>query len=180
MSKDKKIAHLKWKGGVGKTLVTTHIAWDIPADWPRTAVQLKTTSHSGSHLGIEDTFKGFQEAAKGFQEAADSGLLPSPDEFEQLLQSANAASDDFTRQQQSVPPGTAEFLLTMLASTRRADAMIGDLNERFTRERRDFGRDRAVRLYWARTLRSLPFLVWRAIGKVVVAVVKRFFGPTAA
>jgi hypothetical protein len=58
--------------------------------------------------------------------------------------------------------------------------MIGDLNECFTRECKEFGRNRAVRLHWSRTLRSLPPLVWRAIGNVVVAVVKRIFGPTAA
>jgi hypothetical protein len=74
----------------------------------------------------------------------------------------------------------AEFLLTVFATTRSADAMIGDLNERFTGECREFGRDRTVRLYWARTLRSLPPLVWRAIGKVVVAAVKRFFGLSGA
>jgi hypothetical protein len=50
--------------------------------------------------------------------------------------------------------------------------MIGDLNERFTSECRKLGRDRAVRLYWARTLRSLPPQVWRAIRKVVVGAVK--------
>jgi hypothetical protein len=80
----------------------------------------------------------------------------------------------------SNPPSAAEFLLTMLATTRRADAMIGDLNEGFTRERREFDRARAVRLYWARTLRSLGPLVWRAIGKVVVAAMKRFFGLSGA
>jgi hypothetical protein len=78
------------------------------------------------------------------------------------------------------PPKFAEFLLTLLATTQRADAMIGDLNERFTRECREFSRASAVRLYWARTLHSLPPLVWRAIGKVVLAVVERFFGPGAA
>ncbi len=38
----------------------------------------------------------------------------------------------------------------------------------------------AVRLYWARTLRSLGSLLWRTIGKVVVAAVKRFFGLSGA
>jgi hypothetical protein len=80
----------------------------------------------------------------------------------------------------AAPPNVAEFLLTMLATTRRAEAMIGDLNEWFTRDCREFGRDCAVRLYWARTLRSLPPLLWRAIGKVVVAAAKRIFGPTVA
>jgi hypothetical protein len=89
----------------------------------------------------------------------------------ELLQPEQAAFD---------PPKAAEFLLTLLATTRRADAMIGDLNERFTDECQQFGRDRAVRLHWARTLRSLPPLVWRAIGKMVIATAERFFGPGAA
>jgi hypothetical protein len=45
--------------------------------------------------------------------------------------------------------------------------MVGDLNERFTTEREKLGRDRAVRLYWARTLRSLRPLLRRAIGKAL-------------
>jgi hypothetical protein len=65
------------------------------------------------------------------------------------------------------PPELAEFLLTALATTRAAEAMVGDLNERFTTEREKLGRDRAVRLYWARTLRSLRPLLRRAIGKAL-------------
>ncbi len=83
-------------------------------------------------------------------------------------------------QAETAPLNTAEFLLTMLATTPGAEAMIGDLSEHFTCECREFGRGRAVRLYWARTLRSLPPLVWRAIGNVVVASVKRFFGLSGA
>jgi hypothetical protein len=89
----------------------------------------------------------------------------------EILQPKTTATD---------PPVLAEFLLTLLATTRRADAMIGDLNERFTRECREFGRDRAVRLYWARALRSLGPLLWRAIGKVVISAVKRIFGLSGA
>jgi hypothetical protein len=49
------------------------------------------------------------------------------------------------------PPKIAEFLLTALATTRVAEAMIGDLSEHFARDCKEFGRPRAVRLYWART-----------------------------
>jgi hypothetical protein len=78
------------------------------------------------------------------------------------------------------PPEFAEFLLTLLATTRTAEAMIGDLNEHFARERKELGRDRAVRLYCARTLRSLWPLLRRAIGKAmkwgaVIAAVRRLF-----
>jgi hypothetical protein len=78
------------------------------------------------------------------------------------------------------PPEFAEFLVNILATTRQAEAVIGDLNERFTHECKEFGRDRAVRLYWARTLRSLWPLLRRAIGKAlkwgaVVAAARRLF-----
>jgi hypothetical protein len=78
------------------------------------------------------------------------------------------------------PPKIAEFLLTALAANRQAEAMTGDLNERFADECEKFGRQRAVRLYWARTLRSLWPLLKRAIGKAlkwgaVIAAVRRLF-----
>jgi hypothetical protein len=74
----------------------------------------------------------------------------------------------------------AEFLLTLFATTPRAEAAIGDLNERFADECKKLGRQRALRLYWARTLRSLWPLLRRAIGKmlkwgVVIATVRRLF-----
>jgi hypothetical protein len=78
------------------------------------------------------------------------------------------------------PPKIAEFLLTALSSPSRADAIIGDLNERFADECEKLGRDRAVRLYCARTLRSLGPLLRRAIGKAlkwgaVIAAFRRLF-----
>jgi hypothetical protein len=78
------------------------------------------------------------------------------------------------------PPKIAEFLLTALATTRHAESAVGDLNERFTTECEKFGRTRAVRLYWARTLRSLWPLFRRAIAKAlrwgaVLAMVRRLF-----
>jgi hypothetical protein len=85
-----------------------------------------------------------------------------------------------SRTTQVAPPKVAEFLLTALATTPRANAMIGDLNERLADEIQKLGRDRAVRLYWARTLRSLWPLLWRTIGKAakwgaVLAAVRRLF-----
>jgi len=85
-----------------------------------------------------------------------------------------------SRTTQVAPPKVAEFLLTALATTPRANAMIGDLNERLADEIQKMGRDRAVRLYWARTLHSLWPLLRRAIGKAVkwgavIAAVRRHF-----
>jgi hypothetical protein len=78
------------------------------------------------------------------------------------------------------PPGLAEFLLMLFATRRRADYVVGDLNEVFARECKEFGYDRAVRRYWANTLRSLGPLLVRAIGKAlkwgaVIAAVRRLF-----
>ena len=79
----------------------------------------------------------------------------------------NNAQNDLVAQDDDVPPKLAEFLLTGLATSRAAEAMIGDLNERFADECKKLGRDRAARLYWARTLRSLWPLLKRAIGKAL-------------
>jgi hypothetical protein len=78
------------------------------------------------------------------------------------------------------PPGFAEFLLTALLKPAHADAVTGDLNERFTRDCEELGRRRAVWRYWARTLYSLWPLLRRAIGKavkwgVVIDTVRRHF-----
>jgi hypothetical protein len=78
------------------------------------------------------------------------------------------------------PPKLAEFLLIAFATTRHAAHAVGDRNEVFARECGEFGRDRAVRRYWADTLRSLRPLLRRAIGKVlkwgaVIAAVRRLF-----
>jgi len=85
-----------------------------------------------------------------------------------------------TKSNELDPPKFAEFLLIALSSPSRGDAMVGDLTEDFTRECKEFGRDRAVRLYWARTLRSLWPLMRHAIGKAlkwgaVYAAVRRLF-----
>jgi hypothetical protein len=73
-----------------------------------------------------------------------------------------------------------EFLLTILLKPSHVEAMTGDLNERFADECKKYGRDRAVRLYWARTLRSPWPLLRRAIGKALkwgaaLAAVRRLF-----
>ena len=78
------------------------------------------------------------------------------------------------------PPKLAESLLAALLKPAHADALIGDLNERFADESEKFGRPRAVRLYWARTLRSLWPLLVRAISKAskwgaVIDAVRRHF-----
>ena len=58
-------------------------------------------------------------------------------------------------------------MLTTLLKPARAEAVVGDLNEHFTRDYEEFGYNRATRLYWARTLRSLWPLLWHTICKAV-------------
>jgi hypothetical protein len=92
----------------------------------------------------------------------------------------NKVQSGITAPDNREPPRIAEFLLTALATTPRAESMVGDLNERFADECKKLGRDSAVRLYWARTLRSLWPLLRRAIGKAlkwgaVVAALRRLF-----
>jgi len=78
------------------------------------------------------------------------------------------------------PPKIAEFLLAVLLRPSRADAVVGDLNERFDGAVEKFGRHRSARMYWGWTLRSLWPLLGRAIGKAlkwgaVIATVRRLF-----
>ena len=92
---------------------------------------------------------------------------------------AQIAQADATARDDRDPPKLAELLLIACSTARHAEATVGDLNEHFARDCKEKGRDRAVRLYWARTLRSLWPLLRRAIGKAlkwgaVIATVKRF------
>jgi hypothetical protein len=90
------------------------------------------------------------------------------------------AQDDVMTEDDQIPPKLAEFLLIAFTPARRAMHMIGDRNEVFARECKEFGRDRAVRRYWADTLRSLSPLLTRAIERAlkwgtVIAAVRRLF-----
>jgi hypothetical protein len=60
-----------------------------------------------------------------------------------LLVSKNALNWAQTKPDTHDPPKFAELLLTLFATTRRAEAQIGDLNERFADECKKLGRDRA-------------------------------------
>jgi len=61
----------------------------------------------------------------------------------------------------------AEIVLSAFLKPSRADAVIGDLNERFAGDCKTLRPRRAVWLYWARTLQSLLPLLRRAIGKAL-------------
>jgi hypothetical protein len=58
------------------------------------------------------------------------------------------------------PPGLAEWLLALVVPRRRADALLGDLEERFHRNVDSRGLRRARMLYWAEALRSIGPILW--------------------
>jgi hypothetical protein len=79
------------------------------------------------------------------------------------------------------PPKYAELLLTAFASTRHAEAMIGDLNERDAHWCKHFGAPWADGLYWARVVQSIGPLLIRWAGKAlkwaaVISTVRRTLG----
>jgi hypothetical protein len=78
------------------------------------------------------------------------------------------------------PPRAAEFCLSLFLSGDKADALIGDLNERFEQDCERYCVKRAKLIYWARTLRSLWPLLRRAAARaikwgVMIDSVRRFF-----
>jgi hypothetical protein len=58
------------------------------------------------------------------------------------------------------PPGLAEWLIILIVPRRRADAVLGDLEERFQRDVGIRGLRRAQLRYWAEALRSTGPILW--------------------
>ena len=65
------------------------------------------------------------------------------------------------------PPFAAELLLSLFLTKKRADAVIGDLNEQFHKNCLQCTPARARRLYWRGALRSVGPLLMRAIGRAI-------------
>jgi hypothetical protein len=80
-----------------------------------------------------------------------------------------------------LPPVLGEALILMLCKKTRAEAVLGDLQERFEGDVASVGRHRAQCRYWFRTLRSVgPLLMaklrnWGAIA-ALVELGRRFIG----
>jgi hypothetical protein len=80
----------------------------------------------------------------------------------------------------NTPPKIAEFCLAALLSGVKADAIIGDLNERFQHDLKRYGVRRARHLYSARAIKSLWPLFRRAVARVIkvgifAEIARRFF-----
>jgi hypothetical protein len=78
-----------------------------------------------------------------------------------------------------MPPALAEGLLVLLTDKRLADALLGDLEERFHRDRMTRGLRHARLLYWSRTLASIRPLLWPAIKRLFTFVVGVVVGRTS-
>jgi hypothetical protein len=80
----------------------------------------------------------------------------------------------------NTPPKIAEFCLAALLSGAKADAIIGDLNERFQHDLKQYGVRRARHLYSARAIKSLWPLFRRAVARAIkvgifAEIARRFF-----
>ena len=78
------------------------------------------------------------------------------------------------------PPAIADFLLALFARSKRDVAAVGDINELFDRECAKYGRARANRWYWAKSLGFLLPLLARAISRatklaILIGVLRRYF-----
>jgi hypothetical protein len=77
------------------------------------------------------------------------------------------------------PPWLAESLLCIFARAKDIDALMGDFEELFARDRASgMSQRRAVARYWARVLRSLWPQIWQWIKRIgwaglIAAVLKR-------
>jgi hypothetical protein len=77
----------------------------------------------------------------------------------------------------SLPPAYAEWVVALLAPRRTADALLGDLEEQFHRNRSTRGLRRARWLYRAQVLNSIAPLLWAAAKRIgVVALLGRMLG----
>jgi hypothetical protein len=93
------------------------------------------------------------------------------------------AEDDEARSQAKVarinPPFAAEWLIALLMSSRRAAALLGDLEEKFNRNIESRGVRRARALYWSEALRSIGPILWAKAKKLgVIAVIAEMWRRT--
>jgi hypothetical protein len=68
------------------------------------------------------------------------------------------------------PPINAEFLFHLMMSPQNADALAGDLQERYKHLYKKFGRRRAKFWYWFQTFISLRPIIWAANKKPLAAL----------
>lgn len=89
-----------------------------------------------------------------------------------------AASTTEIDEQDRTPPAVAEFIAALCTKRRYRAAAIGDKAETFTQDCKDYGRKRAVRMYWADTIASVGPIAWHVLKRLgfvafIVAAAKR-------
>jgi hypothetical protein len=103
----------------------------------------------------------------------DISAIPPNEIMDELLKLSEASKDGerpVARSEVKVdaePPATPEFLLEVFLRSKRGQALIGDMREKFACECVELGRTRAVRRYWAQTVRSLWPLLRRAVARTI-------------
>jgi hypothetical protein len=71
-------------------------------------------------------------------------------------------------QRKDDPPLKASFLFYLLMTPQNCDALVGDLEERYSLIRKKFGRSRATFWYWFQTFISLRPIVCEAVKKTLM------------
>ena len=108
-------------------------------------------------------------------DATSNKLEPS---VEEILAAVRLAQDEAGVQ--TKPPAIAEWLVTLFVS-KRTEALLGDLEERFHRHVGTRGLRRARALYWAEVLRSIaPMLIVKAKKLGVVALLAELWRRTSS
>jgi hypothetical protein len=112
-----------------------------------------------------------QQRDDGFTVVTPKGIARVPREVAvHLAEFATVESEVVTQSQKAPPvepPRLAEFGLSLFLKGDKADALTGDLNERFEQDCQRYGAKRARRIYWGRALRSLWPLLRRAAARAI-------------
>jgi len=66
------------------------------------------------------------------------------------------------------PPLDAKYLFHVFLDRQNCDALVGDLEERYSLIRKEFGQRRADLWFWIQTIRSVGPMMWMAIRKLSV------------
>ena len=98
-----------------------------------------------------------------------------------FLRGAEIVQNPAKENSKSIPPALGESLIVLLCPKNRIEAVLGDLEERFTADEARKGTKRARLLYWMRVLRSVGPLALTKVRKLglyamVVEIGRRLIG----
>jgi hypothetical protein len=124
---------------------------------------------------VSDAKDGFDDDLKAILAKWDKNIIATRSESSHLISvalsspaesppvEATSVPTGHSAENVAAPPAISEFFLTALSDAKKADAIIGDLNERFHADCVDptIGPKRARLRYRASVFRSLRPLFWR-------------------